>query len=1213
MFNCKTPPATYTQCRVINKKIHFSSVVVGINPQVQMEHRANLCCAARRVWLYNALMEKQNLENRRGKTLSSAVAGYDAFLLAEAAKTAQNDILYIVSNGVELEQTAEVVRYVNPNLPILTFPAWDTVPYDRVSPNVSVLSARLETLSEIAQNQNPKQARIIITSIGAAIQKLPPKKIFLNSRRVLKVGGKLIFNDFMHYAAINGYTKVEQVMEAGEFAVRGDIIDIFPTGALQPLRIDLFDEDIEKIRTFNPLNQRTTGTLNEYVFGVANEVILDANTIKNFRSAYREAFGTDSLKDEIYESVSNGRKYLGMENWLPYFYDEPLPTLFDYLPAATVILGRNYKDALQAKEESIVDYYTARLEALKIKNSAEETIYRPIKPELLYLNTDAFSALITLKKPITLTAMPMPESETVINLQTVPARDFAHNKNVNTAAVYQDLKDYLTENGRLKRIIFCNSEGSRERLYTLMNEYGIKDLTFAENFNDAYTKASHKKIVLAVLELEHGFKNSEFCIISEADILGERKNRKAKKKVTAEDFIADVSSLAVGELVVHIEHGIGRFMGLENITAGGAPHDCVKILYAHDDKLFVPVENIDVISRYGSDDENITLDTLGGLAWQAKKARVKEKIKDIAEKLIKIAAERELKTADVFTPPSGVYEDFCARFPYNETDDQHRAITDVLKDLSAGIPMDRLVCGDVGFGKTEVALRAAFTVAMSGAQVALIVPTTLLARQHYLNFKQRLAGFPVKVKMLSRLVTPKETRETLDGLKNGSIEIVIGTHALLSQNVKFCNLGLLIVDEEQHFGVAHKEKLKALKSDVHVLTLSATPIPRTLQLSLTGVKQLSIIATPPIDRLAARTFVMPFDSVMIKEAVYREKFRGGQTFFVCPRVSDIAEMERTLHELVPDIKIAVAHGQMPVKELEDVMNDFAAGKYDLLLSTTIIESGIDMPTVNTMIIHRADMFGLAQLYQLRGRIGRSKVRGYCYFTVPAQKKLKPVAEKRLMILSALDTLGAGFSLASHDMDIRGSGNVLGTEQSGHIKDVGIALYHHMLEEEIMRQKAANNNQASLQFAADDWAPQIVTGIPIMIPENYVKDLGVRLGLYKRIGALKTNDDILDMKEELIDRFGPIPQEVENLLTTIEIKQMCYAANIGKIDAGAKGILISFHNDSFKAVDKLVDLVNRSFGVIKIRPDQKLFVEGKLDDYKKRIELIKKYVKTLSEM
>ena len=707
------------------------------------------------------------------------------------------------------------------------------------------------------------------------------------------------------------------------------------------------------------------------------------------------------------------------------------------------------------------------------------------------------------------------------------------------------------------------------------------------------------------MNLPHGFRGDGLCLVSEQDILGERQNRKSAKKVTSKDFIADVSSLSVGELVVHIEHGIGRFLGLENITAGGAPHDCLKILYAGDAKLFVPVENIDVISRYGMEDDNIQLDTLGGLAWQAKKARVKEKIRDIAEKLIKIAAERHLKVADSFVPPQGLYDEFCARFPFNETDDQLNAITDVLKDLNQGSPMDRLVCGDVGFGKTEVALRAAFAVAMSGAQVALIVPTTLLARQHYYNFKKRMEGFPVRVRMLSRLVTPKEAAETKKGLEDGSVEIVIGTHALLSKDIKFCNLGLLIIDEEQHFGVAHKE------SNVHVLTLTATPIPRTLQMSLTGVKQLSIIATPPVDRLAARTFVMPFDKVMIKEAIYREKFRNGQVFFVCPRVSDIFGMEKELRALVPDIRILVAHGQMPVKQLEDVMNDFADGKADMLLSTTIIESGIDMPTVNTMIVHRSDMFGLAQLYQLKGRVGRSKVRGYCYFTVPKQKELKPVAERRLNILQALDTLGAGFSLASHDMDIRGSGNILGEEQSGHIKDVGIALYQHMLEEEIMRQKSGERQRREDEAA--DWAPQITTGIPIMIPETYVRDLGVRLGLYKRIGEIRDKAGILDMREELTDRFGKLPEEVDNLLKTVEIKQLCREANVEKIDAGAKGILITFHNNVFKAPDKLINWVSRQFGVIKIRPDQKLFVERDLQSYAVRVETIKTYVGKLVEM
>ncbi len=1152
-----------------------------------------------------------NIAHFKGAVFSSVAKGYDALLAGNFALNSPEGVVYIAADGVELANTAALIEYMFPKLQVLRFPAWDTVPYDRVSPNSSIIAQRIDCLSALAQAPSPEHPRIVVTSVGAVLQKLPPKKIFLNSLREVSVGNKLNFDDFLHYATINGYNRVAQVYETGEYAVRGDIIDIFPVGTDEPLRIDLFDDEVERIRTFDAMSQRTTGELKSYQFKVMSEVVLDANTVKTFRSKYREAFGADFSGDEIYEAVSAGRKYIGLENWLPFFYEDPLPTLFDYLPSAGILVSDKVVDAAAAKADSIADYYHARLEALKIKSAAGEEAYRPVKPELLYLTDKEFENILKQKQSVTLTFLSIPSSENVVDCQILPVRDFASAKNITAGEVYVELKNYLSENKKLKRIIACYSEGSRERLFSLMNEYEIPDLTFAERWNEALDKAKDK-IVMVVIPLEHGFKGDGLCLIAEQDILGEKQNRRKQKKYSSKDFIADVGSLQVGELVVHIDHGIGRFMGLENITAGGAPHDCLKIVYANDAKLFVPVENIDVLSRYGLDDENIELDTLGGAAWSAKKAKVKAKIRDIAEKLIKIAAERHLKKADCYTPPQGMFDDFCARFPYNETDDQLNAIADVMADLNAAIPMDRLVCGDVGFGKTEVALRAAFAVAASGAQVAVVVPTTLLARQHYQNFKARLEGFPIRVKMLSRLVTPKEARETKQGLKEGSVEIVIGTHALLSEKIEFCNLGLLIIDEEQHFGVAHKEKLKQIKSDVHVLTLTATPIPRTLQLSLTGVKSLSVIATPPVDRLAARSFVMPFDKVMIKEAVYREKYRGGQSFFVCPRVSDIREVEKELRALLPDIKILVAHGQMPPKQLEDVMNDFADGKADMLLSTTIIESGIDMPRVNTMIVYRADMFGLAQLYQLKGRIGRGKVRGYAYFTIPPHRKLNPVAERRLSILQALDTLGAGFSLASHDMDIRGAGNVLGEEQSGHIKDVGISLYQHMLEEEILRLRSgvmADEQRKQIE----DWAPQISTGIPIMIPEVYVRDLGIRLGLYKRIGDIKDKDALADMKAELIDRFGPLPPEVENLLTTVEIKIACRLAGIDRIDAGAKGVLIGFRGNVFARPEKLIELIASSFGTIKVRPDQRLFIEKDLSSYAVRIATIRQYIDRIAAL
>ncbi len=1143
-------------------------------------------------------------------SLSSVSEGYEAFAVADIWKNSQNDVLYVASNGLTLEQNADILQILLPDTEILRFPAWDTVPYDRVSPNPNIISQRINTLAKLAFNPETKKTRIIVASVGSVLQKIPPKKVFLNAMKIISVGNVLNFNDFLHYASINGYARVEQVMEPGEYAVRGDIIDIFPTGASQPLRIDLFGDEVEKIRRFDVLTQRTIGEEKNYTFQAAGEVTLDENSIKNFRRHYRETFGAAFKNDEIYEAVSNGRKYMGMENWLPFFYDENLPDLFQYIPQAKIIIGRNVQDSLPAKCESISDHYSERLQTLNPKN--ESDVYRPVPPEQMFLTQNEIEQKFKQKNAIKLTQLNLPNNNTNMDTGVIPGRNFSTAKNISTTQVYSDLLAYLNEYSKLKRIICCYTQGSRERLFSLINEakknspYSNTKIVLADTWNEALNK---NDVALLIMPLSQGFRNSKICLISEQDILGIRQHRRIKK-VTSKDFISDLSALSIGELVVHIEHGIGRFMGLETITAGNAPHDCLKILYANDDKLFVPVENIETVSRYGADDENIRLDTLGGGAWEAKKTKVKKRIHEIAEKLIAIAAERQLKKADKFIPQEGLYDEFCSGFPYTETDDQLNAISDVLCDLAAGTPMDRLICGDVGFGKTEVALRAAFTVALSGAQVALIVPTTLLARQHYYNFCQRMKGFPLNIAMLSRLQTSTEAKKIKENLKNGSIDIVIGTHALLADNIEFNNLELLIIDEEQHFGVSHKEKLKNLKSNVHVLTLTATPIPRTLQMSLTGVKQLSIIATPPVDRLAARTFVMPFDRVMIKEAVYREKYRGGQTFVVCPRVSDINNVYEILQELAPDAKILIAHGQMPVKQLEDVMNSFADHKADILLSTTIIESGIDMPTVNTMIVYRADMFGLAQLYQLRGRIGRSKVRGYCYFTVPAQKHLKPIAERRLSILQALDSLGAGFSLASHDMDIRGSGNILGEEQSGHIKEVGIALYHHMLEEEIERIKAGETleNQKST-----DWSPQIITGVPIMIPETYVRDLGIRLGLYKRIGNLDTSEALLDMREELIDRFGPIPQEVENLLKTVEIRQLCKKANIEKIDAGAKGFLIAFHNNVFHAPEKLIKMIERSFGTIKIRPDQKILINGDLESYPQRLSVIREYINRINQL
>jgi transcription-repair coupling factor (superfamily II helicase) len=687
---------------------------------------------------------------------------------------------------------------------------------------------------------------------------------------------------------------------------------------------------------------------------------------------------------------------------------------------------------------------------------------------------------------------------------------------------------------------------------------------------------------VGVWPLESGFEAGDLAVISEQDILGDRLVRQKRKSKRPQDFLTEVAALTPGDLVVHVDHGIGRFEGLKTIEAAGAPHDCLELHYAGGDRLFLPVENIELLTRYGSEETEVQLDKLGGGAWQARKARMKQRIREMAGALMKIAAARILKEAPRLVPPEGLYDEFSARFPYDETEDQQNAIDSVLDDLGSGRPMDRLVCGDVGFGKTEVALRAAFVTAMSGKQVAVVVPTTLLARQHYKTFCERFRGLPLNIAQASRFVPAAEMKKVKEGLTDGSVDIVVGTHALLGKTIKFKDLGLIIIDEEQHFGVSHKERLKELRAEVHVLTLSATPIPRTLQLALTGVRELSLITTPPVDRLAVRTFITPFDPLLIREALLRERYRGGQAFYVVPRLDDLADVKAFLDKEVPEAKVAVAHGQMAAGQLEDIMTAFYEGKYDILLSTTIVESGLDIPTANTLIVHRADMFGLSQLYQLRGRVGRSKTRAYALFSVPANKPLTVQAERRLKVLQTLDTLGAGFQLASHDLDIRGAGNLLGEEQSGHIKEVGYELYQQMLEEAVAQLKAGIEEPAE-----DQWSPTIQVGAPVMIPESYVADLQLRLGLYRRLSTLETDAEIDAFGAELIDRFGPLPSEVDQLLKIMAIKVLCRRANVEKVDGGPKGIIVSFRDNAFANPNGLVAYVAEQASFAKVRPDMKI--------------------------
>ncbi len=1088
------------------------------------------------------------------------------------------------------------LRRFRPDLVILKFPGWDCLPYDRVSPNPDISAARMATLATLAGGGVTRF--VLLTTLNAAMQRVPASGVLRGASFTARVGDRIDEAALRAFLVRMGFTQSPTVTEPGDYAIRGGIIDIFPPGEAGPVRLDLFGDVLDGARRFDAASQRTTETLERVELAPVSEVILDEASIRRFRQSYRAEFGSAGTDDPLYEAVSAGRKHAGAEHWLPFFH-ETLETLFDYVPEASVVLDDQVTPQRVSRWDSIADQYDARREALSAK-SRHDTVYKPAPPELLYLDDEAWSASVSERRVVQLAVVSRPTGPGVTDAGGRIGRDFAPERQQENISLFGALSDHIRvrrEDGPV--VVASYSEGARERLEGLLEDEGIIDARRVRDFREVEDEGLH----LMVWGLEdgfdgpwHGAAGRRLTVISEQDVLGDRLIRTAPRKRRAENFLTEHQSLSPGDLIVHVDHGVGRYQGLEVVTALGAAHECLLLEYAGGDRLYLPVENIELLSRFGH--EEGLLDRLGGGAWQAKKARLKERIREIADRLIRVAAERHLRKGRILEPPIGMWEAFSARFPYEETEDQLSAIEDTLGDLGSGTPMDRLICGDVGFGKTEVAMRAAFIAALSGTQVAVIAPTTLLARQHYKTFSERFRGFPVNVRPLSRFVSAGDAAETRAGLADGTVDIVIGTHAVLAKQVKFRDLGLLIIDEEQRFGVTHKERLKELRSDVHVLTLTATPIPRTLQLSLTGVRDLSIIGTPPVDRLAIRTYVSEFDTVTIREALLREHYRGGQSFFVVPRIADMPEMEAFLRDEVPEVTFVSAHGQMAAGELDDRMNAFYDGKYDVLLATTIVESGLDIPTANTMIIHRADMYGLAQLYQIRGRVGRSKTRAYAYMTTKPRAKLTHTAEKRLRVLSSLDSLGAGFSLASQDLDIRGAGNLLGEEQSGQINEVGYELYQSMLEEAIAKIRAGE-----LQGLTDmdgQWAPVINLGVPVLIPEDYVPDLDVRLGLYRRLSDLTTKVELEGFAAELIDRFGTLPREVNTLLLVVRIKAECKKAMIARLDAGPKGATIQFHNDKFPNPEGLVAFIQDQRGMAKVK-DNKIVVRR---DWKRDSDKIK---------
>ena len=1119
--------------------------------------------------------------------------GLIPFVLAYLTK--KNNVFYIAMNDLELSQ---INRFISSNfkeINVCPIPSWDCLPFDVSSPNYNIISERVKTFTDMSfkLNDESNNNNLFLTTINGVFLKTASVDFYKQNFINIKKEKEISFNNIRDFLIKIGYSRVQTVRELGEFSIRGSILDVFPIGHGKAFRIDFLGDYIDSIKEMDPLTQRSNLSITEIDIYPSNEYLLNEKNIQNFRSKFRSVVGSKSLDSDIYEKITSGIKFNGIEHFLPLMHQNSLCSIFDFLNKKNliVLLTKNFSNLISRREEEILSFSEDR-----ILNNED---YSSIKVEDLYLTKFEIEDKFNYFKTIKFNEFDILDNEkSNLNLNSKPliidnfVKDDEHKNKVHNIIEF-----CINENKKGKKVLLVTEE--QARLKNLINFFeeslvnnNIKFETIEiQNLIVDNLKSSFSFTVSPYLE---SFYFNNQYVIFDRDLFGIPKQKKRSWRRKTENFLKDVNSIDAGDLVAHIDHGIGRYDGLEKISSNGIDHDCLRLIYYGGDKLYLPVENMNLLSRVGDSSFSRELDKLGAASWQSRKANVKKRIRDMAEKLIRVAAQREVINTDRIEIPKN-YEEFSNKFPFELTDDQENAINEIISDFEVGKLMDRLICGDVGFGKTEVAIRASFIIASAGYQVALVAPTTILVKQHYKSFFERFKNTSIKVSALSRMTNVSERQSIKQDLISGDINIIIGTHALLSNDVDFNNLGLLIIDEEQHFGVAQKEKIKELQGNIHVLTLTATPIPRTLQLSLSGIKKLSLISTPPVNRLAIRTFVIEWDSVVLIDALLREKNRGGQIFVVCPRVKDIDSLYDRINKMTPELSISVAHGQMKVNELDKSINDFSEGKVDILISTNIIESGIDIPNANTMIIHKSDMFGLSQLYQLRGRVGRGKQRAYTYFTIEKNKILLKKSQQRLDVIKTLDNLGAGFSLASYDMDIRGAGNLLGDEQSGQIKEVGVELYQDMLKD------AVNSFKNGSKQIEEVWSPSISLGLSVLIPESYVYDLSTRMSLYRKAGELLNSDDIKNFSDELFDRFGPPPSQVNNLLTTLMIKNKCLKCKINFVDAGPKGLLLGFKNNFFKETEKLITLVNNSSGQLKIRPDQKLFFQKSLKTNEDKIE------------
>ena len=1119
-----------------------------------------------------------------------------ALAVAQASQQARRPIVLVTADTPSALKLEKEIRYFQGSqhsVPVTLFPDWETLPYDTFSPHQDIISQRLETLFRLTQ----EPSGIFIVPINTLMQRLAPVEYIGQHLLLLKRGQQLDRDQFRRQLEQAGYLHVSQVMSHSEFSIRGSIIDLYPMGSKDPYRIDLFDDEVDSIRLFDPDSQRSSNAVEEIRMLPAREFPTDKAALNLFRQQFLERFDASNSAESVFNQITRGTMPSGVEYYLPLFF-EKTATLFDYFHPDTLIL-------LHGDVSDACEFFWADL-----NERYEQYRYNKHRPLLapmeLFLPVNELFAGLKQWPRVALASQPLDEAAGKHNLHCEKLDDIALNPQKKQPA--QALLATLSEaSERGAKVLFCaESQGRRENLLGILSKYQIKPVEFA-HFDDFLT--SHETVGISIGMVEHSFRwrnpDGELLFITETQLLGhkisQRRLRTAQKPTDENAIIRNLAELSVGQPVVHLDHGVGRYIGLQTLDAGGVTTEFLTIEYAKQAKLYVPVASLHLISRYsGGEQDSAPLHSLGSDAWEKAKKRAAERVRDVAAELLDVYAKRAAKPGFAYPITWEEYQSFADSFPFEETADQIQAINAVIQDMGSPQAMDRLVCGDVGFGKTEVAMRAAFLAANQGKQVAILVPTTLLAQQHFENFKDRFANWPFRIEVVSRFVSGKATKSVMDGIENGTVDIVVGTHKLLSDTIQFNDLGLVIIDEEHRFGVRQKEKFKALRADVDILTLTATPIPRTLNMAMSGMRDLSIIATAPAKRLAIKTFVQQRDKAVIREAIMREILRGGQVYFLHNEVESIARTAEEIAEIVPEARIAVGHGQMRERELESVMSDFYHQRFNVLVCTTIIETGIDVPTANTIIMDRADHLGLAQLHQLRGRVGRSHHQAYAYLLTPHPKRMTRDAAKRLEAIASLEDLGAGFALATHDLEIRGAGELLGEDQSGQIASVGYSLYMDMLEQAVDALKAGKEPSLS---DANRLHTEIELRIPALLPEDYIADVNTRLSLYKQLASCKNSDDIEAFQIECIDRFGLLPDAAKNLIAVAELKLKARRVGIHKVEMTATGGTIEFNEDTPVDPGFIIQLVQTRNKMFKFEGSQKLRIVKKTETARERLAMV----------